>query len=37
MTTAFLMKAAVAIFVLSLGVLVLWANNAYDKNNGSEQ
>lgn len=36
MTTAFVMKAVVAIFVLGLGALVLWANNTDDKNKGSE-
>lgn len=30
MTTAFVMKAAVSIFVLGLGVLVLWANDVHE-------
>lgn len=34
MTDPFFMKAVVSIIVLGLGVLVLWANNVYDKDEG---
>ncbi len=35
MTTVFVMKSVVALFVLGLGALVLWANNTYEKDNES--
>lgn len=37
MTTAFVIKAVVSIFILSLGALLLWANNVHDKNEESKK